>query len=158
MRVYTTLTRNELSAIAQACDVCIDTGGNTQPSEGTVMQRGRNKGKTRYTFVLRPVAQKDSEGNRPWQRISASWGQNERRVFAVCWHGHATFMRTLYACDPDARIESGIATYANADDFEANYRRTASRQIGAPIMPIVMAEACVCEYQCTDYSDVKVVA
>jgi hypothetical protein len=147
MRVYTKLTGRQLGEIADEIGVELNTAGNTQPAAGKPITRGRNAGKTLYTFVLRPDrTTADADGNARHQRESAGYGSQGRKVHAVCWHGHADFMTLVMQRDPSARIETGIATYAGRADFLANYTETAWRNIGAPIAPVAMASACRCGF------------
>lgn len=147
MRVYTSLSILDLQQIAKEIGVGLETSGNSQPSIGVPITRGRNAGKRKFTFVLRPDrSTADADGNARHQRESAGYFSGGRKVHAVCWHGHADFMTLVYRADRTARIETGIATYADSADFQARYRETASRNIGAPIAPVAMASACRCGF------------
>jgi len=79
-----------------------------------------------------------------WQRRSASPFHTERKVHAVCWHGHYEFMRRLFERFPAARVQTMSADYRGIHDFATKFEATGWRNIGAPIMPITMAEACYC--------------
>lgn len=150
MRLYTSLSSTDLREIAADIGVEISTSGNTAPSAGKPISRGRNAGKTLYTFVLRPDrATADADGNCRHQRESAGWSTGGRRVHAVCWHGHADFMALVFRADPAARFETAFATYAGIADFARNYRETAYRNIGAPIAPVSAASACRCGFSDT---------
>lgn len=150
MRIYTRLDRSDLREIAAEIGVSIDQSGNTQPSQGKPIQRGRNAGTNLFTLVLRPDRTTANEdGNCRHQRESAGYGSQGRKVHAVCWHGHADFMTLVFERDDTARIETGIATYAGRADFLANYTETAYRNIGAPIAPVAMASACRCGFSDT---------
>lgn len=147
MRVYTKLNILDLQKIASEIGVSIDQSGNSQPSIGKPISRGRNAGTRLFTLVLRPDrTTRDADGNCRHQRESAGYGSQGRKVHAVCWHGHADFMTLVFQRDPSARIETGIATYAGRDDFLANYLETAWRNIGAMIAPVAMASACRCGF------------
>lgn len=147
MRIYTKLHEQELQAIAHEIGVQISGSGNTQPAAGKPITRGRNAGRTLYTFVLRPDrSTANADGNCRHQRESAGYSSQGRKVHAVCWHGHADFMTLVFEADDTARIETGIATYAGRDDFLAHYVGTAFRNIGAPIAPVAMASACRCGF------------
>lgn len=102
-----------------------------------------NKG-DRHRVKVNPSDEKDSDGNRPYQRISASPFGSNRRVAAVCWHGFRDFFRACYALAPDAVFRTAFDTWSGAADFEARYRESGHRNIGAPIAPISACEACVC--------------
>jgi hypothetical protein len=88
-----------------------------------------------------------------WQRRSASygWGNSERRVAAVCWHGHYAFMRYLLALRPDARIKTSVGDYRGLDGFLRDAPETAWRNIGSQMYPLTMAEACFCHDYGNDY-------
>jgi hypothetical protein len=148
MRLYSTLSRDELAEIATETGVCIDTNGNTAPSAGKPISRGRNAGKTLYTFVLRPDrATADADGNCRHQRESVSAFSGGRKVHAVCWHGHADFMTRVYLRDAGARFETGVQTYADRADFAARYLETAGHNIGSLMYPAAMASACRCGFR-----------
>lgn len=90
-----------------------------------------------------------------WHRRTASygWGNSERRVSAVCWHGHYAFMRYLFALRPDARIKSAVADYRGLTDFLRSAGDTAHRNIGSSMYPLSMAEACFCSDYGNNYMD-----
>jgi hypothetical protein len=88
-----------------------------------------------------------------WQRRTASygWGNSERRVAAVCWHGHYAFMRYLLALRPDARIKTSVGDYRGLEGFLRVAPATARRNIGSKAFPLSMAEACFCSDYGNDY-------
>jgi hypothetical protein len=88
-----------------------------------------------------------------WQRRTASvWSaDSERRVAAVCWHGHYSFMRHLLALHPDARIKSAIGDYRGLAGFLATAPETGYRNIGSQVYPVQMREACFCADYGRDY-------
>lgn len=88
-----------------------------------------------------------------WHRRTASyaWGNSERRVAAVCWHGHYAFMRYLLALRPDARIRTSIGDYRGLAGFLRDAPETAWRNIGSQMYPLTMAEACFCHDYGNDY-------
>jgi hypothetical protein len=145
MRLYTSLNATDLAEIASDIGVEISTSGNPKP-----ITRGRNAGKTLYTFTLRPDrSTADADGNCRHQRESAGYMSDGRRVHAVCWHGHADFMALVFRADPVARFETAFATYDGVRDFADNYRQTAWRNIGARIAPVAAASACRCGFRDT---------
>ena len=131
MKVWTALSRNDIEQIAE--------------SVGVTIYEHRDVGKAQQ-FQLRPLDER-RDGVKKYQRRSASPFDTERKVHAVCWHGHRDFMRALLDRDPDARIKSG--RYGNLDwrgwqDFEDRFEMSGYIDIGAPIMPVQMREACFC--------------
>lgn len=96
-------------------------------------------------FTLRPTGDRDEWGNYPYQRRTASWQDTERRVWAVCWHGHRDFMREVFRVNPDARIKTGWADYKGAENFEENYRDTAFINVGSQMFPQQANEVCFCD-------------
>jgi hypothetical protein len=83
----------------------------------------------------------------PYPRVSASPFQTRRMPHCVCWHGHRDFMRAVFAIEPGARITTGLRgsiDYQGSEDFEQKYQDTAWLNIGAPIAPVAMCEACSC--------------
>lgn len=94
-----------------------------------------------YTFTIRP-ASKDCKYYRlgvphPWA------GHKQRRVHAVCWHGHRDFFRSLFQVAPDASVKTAWAQY-NASNFEDVFPETGWRNIGSQILPCYACEACDC--------------
>jgi hypothetical protein len=91
---------------------------------------------------------KPNEPN-PYQRTSRSFFNPDRKVHAICWHGHRDFYRGIFRINPDARIQSGYyfkADWKGSEDFEDNYRDTGHIEIGAPIAGGYprMCDACSC--------------
>ena len=95
-------------------------------------------------FTLRPDGDKDEDGNYRWQRLSASVLHDERRVFAVCWHGHRAFMREVFAANPDARIKTAWADYRGSEHFEETHGDTAYQNVGSLMYPRYACEVCTC--------------
>lgn len=144
MRLYTKLTDRQLGDIAEEIGVELyQQSGRGQKA----ITRGRNAGKTLYTFTLRPdKSTADADGNCRHQRESSSPYGNGRKVHAVCWHGHADFMTLVYIADSTARFETAFATYENAADFAKSYTDTAFRNIGSMMYPVSAASACRCGF------------
>lgn len=137
MKVWTTLKPEDLRDVAATIGVSIsDRGSDTH----TIPKVGRA-----YSFVLRPDSKRkrDEWGNLPYQRRSASV-YNERRVHAVCWHGHRDFMRELFARDPEARIKTSWADYRGRESFEDTFPATAYRNVGSMAFPKYASEVCYC--------------
>lgn len=147
MKVWTRLSESDIYAIADEVGVAIAIsqvsterhfGVPNPPPE--IPKIGRA-----FSFGLRPLTSLGKiDGDYKYQRTSASGFRPERRVFAVCWHGHRDFMRALYARDPEARIKSALADYKHSDHFEGTHEDTAYRQVGSQMYPMQMREVCNC--------------
>jgi hypothetical protein len=87
---------------------------------------------------------KGEAGDNRYQRTSASYMRDDRRVFAVCWHGFRDFFRAVYRVTPDAIFRTAMDTWRGSADFEARFPESGHKNIGAPIAPIAAAEACRC--------------
>lgn len=155
MKVWTTLSESELYDVANEVGVAIavgqtstedwysaryETGGNT------VVRVEIPKIGRAYSFGLRPLRAlgKSTSGDYLYQRTSASGFHADRRVFAVCWHGHRDFMRAIYKRDQNARIKSYIADYRNAQDFEEKFPATGHENVGSMMYPMQAREVCNC--------------
>jgi len=140
MKVWTTLSDNDIYDIANGVGVCIADRGTVYNHRPAIARTGRA-----YNFGLRPdAAFKDENGNYMYQRTSASAFNSERRVFAVCWHGHRDFMRAIFEADPDARIKTMWADYRGSEDFEEKFPGTAYRNVGSMMYPMRASEVCAC--------------
>lgn len=103
----------------------------------------RQKGNT-VQFTLRPE-------NGKWQRRSASMFGNDRKVAAVCWHGHREFFRELFKRVPTAKVQTRATRefpkgerWYTAENFEQVYRAT-DTNIGSMMAPVRYSQACYCE-------------
>jgi len=94
-------------------------------------------------FQLRPTGEK-IDGDYKYQRTSSSGFQPERRVHAVCWHGHRDFMRAIFARNPDARIKTAWADYKGAENFADEFEATAWRNVGSMMYPMQADSVCKC--------------
>jgi len=88
-------------------------------------------------------ARKGERGNRKYQRISAST-YNDRRVYAVCWHGFRDYFRAVYALAPDAVFNTAFDRWKGSQDFEERYRSSGHRNVGSQMAPRCAAEVCAC--------------
>jgi len=83
-----------------------------------------------------------------WQRRSIRLS-GERKVNAVCWHGHAVFFAKLFARCPDAVVTGGrenAVRYEGARGFLATFRATGEWNIGSLVYPLRYQDACYCSY------------
>lgn len=90
------------------------------------------------SFVLRPESEK-------YRKI----GRNERRINAVCWHGHLSVLRAIYSQYPNAIVQSSTAAgkvvYRSWEDLEEKKWLTANMNIGSMFEPIEYKYACHCD-------------
>jgi hypothetical protein len=88
----------------------------------------------RIRFVLRT---KDSRayGSR------TSWSGRHTR--SASWEAHRDFMRFIFDLDPNARLQTGMATYNGKRGFEVHHGDTARRNIGSHMQPCTMPDCTV---------------
>ncbi|HYW24880.1 MAG TPA: hypothetical protein VE953_12000 [Terriglobales bacterium] len=87
-------------------------------------------------------------GRQLWQRRSASWSRPNRRVAAVCWHGHLAFFARVFDLAPDAVVRGGRGSsfeYRGAREFLARFEATGDANIGSSAYPNRYRDACFCE-------------
>lgn len=84
-------------------------------------------------------------GQRKYQRLSANNFMPQRRVAAVCWHGHRDFFRALFKRCPDAQIVTAVARYHGREDFETKFEATGDQNIGSQWYPMLYRDACECQ-------------
>ena len=140
MKVWTTLSDDEIYDIANELCVSIADRGTIYNGRPPIRRDGRA-----LYFGLRPdPGCKDEDGNHRYQRTSASAFHSERRVFAVCWHGHRDFMREIFKRDPSARVKTAWADYKGVEDFEEKFPETAYLNVGSMMYPMFASEVCTC--------------
>lgn len=144
MKVWTTLTPDELRDIAASVGVKI----HSDYAGSGICKNGRA---WNFRLALNSDIPKRDSGYK-YQRVSASTYQNNRRVAAVCWHGHRDFMRAVFARDADARIKSAISDYRGSEAFELDFPATAYRNVGSLMYPMFMKDTCTCSWG--EYEDV----
>jgi hypothetical protein len=131
--------QDELAAIVQRVsdeqyDGNISVGEGTQGAWRTVGKRVQH-----VRFTLRVNSSKA-----PGHRRSASPFGPSRRLIAACWHAHRDVMAAIFEAHPEARLKTSLADYRGGEDFEDAFPGTYYAQIGAPIAPVYMGEACDC--------------
>jgi len=94
-------------------------------------------------FQLRPCGMR-IDGDYKYQRTSSSGFRPERRVFAVCWHGHRDFMSRVFKLRPDARIKTTWADYKGAKNFADTFEATARLNVGSRMYPMQADSVCKC--------------
>lgn len=95
-------------------------------------------------YTPRGRRRKGENGDAPYQRESVGWGTAGRRVHAVCWHGFRDYFRAVFEKEPDAIFRTSLDTWRGSADFEARFPASGHKNIGPPIAPIPMADACRC--------------
>lgn len=135
--IASNVTLQELEAAAAQVGVSIDA-------------RALSESGRRWRVKVNPISEVylgprgGEHRRRKYQRISASMYGNGRKIHAVCWHGFRDFFRAVYAVNPGAKFKTAFATWNGSADFEARFRNSGHRNIGAPIAPVAAAEACAC--------------
>jgi hypothetical protein len=96
-------------------------------------------------FTLRPDRSLGKlGGDYKYQRTSSSGFHPDRKVFAVCWHGHRDFMLEVFKCNPEARIKTMWADYKDREDFLDKYEATGYHNVGSMMYPMQAREVCNC--------------
>lgn len=128
-----------------ATNVTIEDLVKAERASHVILTNVRKLSEKRYSFVLRPTPYKYPNGDHVWQRRSTSWLQDERRVFAVCWHGHRQFLENLFDLRPDAIVRSHIGREKVVHRGKVNLD-TANIPLGPPITGGYprACEACSC--------------
>lgn len=144
------VTRATLESAAEKIGVAVDittlnTAGtrhrvkvNSAPTESNYRIATARDGRTYQ------VRYRDERGDAPYQRESVGYSHAGYRTHAVCWHGFRDFFRAVYASTPCATFRTSVDTWRNAEDFEARFPASGHRNIGPPIAPVPMADACRC--------------
>ena len=86
---------------------------------------------SRNRFVLR-VSNSRAYGARK------SW--SGRHIKAASWEAHRDFMAAIFARDPNARLQTGMAVYRGYHGFMREYPATGDRNIGSQMCPCTMPE------------------
>ena len=140
MKVWTTLTPDELRGIATEVGVRIY---NDNPwTTGGIRKDGRA---WNFRLALDTSVPKRDSGYK-YQRTSSSGFNPDRRVAAVCWHGHRDFMRAIFERDPNARIKTAWADYKGAENFERDFPETGYRNVGSMMYPAFAKDICTCSW------------
>lgn len=78
----------------------------------------------RFRIGVDATQPRNANGDLPYQRISMNHYMRQRRIAAVCWHGHRDYMRAVFDINPDARIQTALADYHGRDEFERTHADT----------------------------------
>lgn len=99
-----------------------------------------NPAGTRWRVKVNPGSDKEK-----YRRTSASYFRQGYRVNAVCWHGFRDFFREVFKTVPDAKFRTSVDHWKGSEDFESRYRDSAFKNIGPPIAPVYIKDACACK-------------
>lgn len=141
-----TIDLNKLDALAGAYG--LRASGSCHDLKG-----GAFKGGTRIDFKLELIeaTPRDPDVTAKYQRRGYMKTKNGKgqKVRAVCWHGHRDVMKSIFAYDPDARLQSGLGPrsidYRGAADFERSYPATGDINVGSLVDPRSFRSMCDCE-------------
>lgn len=100
-----------------------------------VHQDSKPLGVNDYGFRGRVVARKSrTHGARE------SW--SGRATVAACWHAYRDAIRAVLTEFPHAVVTTSLARYEGLAGFEAQYPRTADKNIGSMVQPAYMPDLC----------------
>jgi hypothetical protein len=89
-------------------------------------------------FVLRPP-----HGALPDAKFRAV-GQNGRRKWAVCYHGHEEFMAEVFAINSNAIIASRMVRFDGEEEFHQKKDDAYNQNVGSQLSPLTYGNACNC--------------
>lgn len=140
MHLLTTLEREPLEGIAASM------GLQLYDYAYSVGMRGQFKGRHRHKFTLRPQhgSSRDARYRLVRDNPYSAGGSGERRIWAVCWHGHRDFMRAVFELDSDATFRTAVDTWDGSEDFEQRHTFSGYRNIGSQMYPQSYSDACRC--------------
>jgi hypothetical protein len=123
------VTIGALDCAASRCGVVLNNLRSRYLRDGTEI----------HQFTIRPDA------GSVQRRLSVyhPWSGKQRRVHAVCWHGHRDFFRFLFQADSRCVVTTAWAKYT-AENFESTFPATGYRNTGSQMYPMIAAEACDC--------------
>jgi hypothetical protein len=101
--------------------------------------RALNRKETRWRFVLRP------NGSEQYRmiRFSSFYKSGQRKVNAICWHGHREFFRALFRLAPSAESRS-MCGHWTAENFESDHVASGRQNVGSRFEPLAREDACDC--------------
>lgn len=111
---------------------------------GVRLRDSRDESTTRTARVRFTLAL-NGERYRRWNH------RRDRKVGAVCWHGHRDFFRALFELNPRAvvdisgRFNSGDKIRYTSENFESVFESTGDRNIGSVYERCQYRDACDCE-------------
>jgi hypothetical protein len=138
MKLYSHLSRAELDDICDGLKMEL-----YDYSDDGLRRAGKFAGFTLHKFRIVPLRGSDifrKLNQQPW-----SGSDKRRRTFAVCWHGHYAFMRTVLELDPTAVFVTSVDRWAGLADFMRRAWASADKNIGSIMYPDLYRNACNCE-------------
>lgn len=142
--IITGISFDEFSKIVE--DVSADYGNNLAVA-GRAHVYSPRRFRARIRAIESGAATLPLGYSAPGARRSAG---SDRRGPWACWHANRDVMRAVFELNPDARIQTPLAVYRGAADFEAQYRSTGYRNIGNMFNPRTMPELCDCDNSIRD--------
>lgn len=160
MKLWTRLPLDDIRAIAREAGVDIDHGNSTLDCHK--LRDGRNRftglsirpDRSTVRYSTGPRGGQHFEGYK-WSKRSASPFGSDRRVFAVCWHGHFVFLSKIMRADPAARLQTMFYDACGIADWYDKATASAYRNVGAPIYPMQANEVCDC-YENGDWANYEI--
>jgi len=67
-----------------------------------------------------------------------------RRIAAACWHVHRDIIQAIFNAFSSVRLQTVMADYKGATEFELKYPETGYKNIGSQFSPLYASEACEC--------------
>lgn len=110
----------------------IDQAREIAANHELVLYNEREDGRA-ISLTLRPT-------NERFRKINP---RTNRRVWAVCWHGHYFFMYDCFL-NGATRIKSTMADYRSPEQFHAQAPYTGHTIVGPPVYPYAAHETCDC--------------
>ena len=109
---------------------------------GVSIQRMKPAGRHGFSFVIRPLSNK-------FRRLSPGpFGKRpnglQRRVNAVCFHGHYELFKQLLAAVPGAVIITRSARYESMQDLREGADEVGAENCSSQAYPVNYADACTC--------------
>lgn len=91
-------------------------------------------GRPKFRFRLGLVGER-------WRRLNH---RGDRKVAAVCWHGHKAFFDLLFEQGRDGRVVTAHADYDGYARYKRDFGATGDTNIGSIMQPTLYRYACEC--------------
>ena len=95
--------------------------------------RQKRRDGTSHAFVIRPLGE-----------LFRKFSPPGRRVWAVCYHGHAAFMQRVFDINPEATLISMMERFNGRADFQDKACAVANHNVGSAYQPADFGNACKC--------------